>query len=79
MRLELDESWIDYRYYRDKGWFESDYYYPTHLDPLKQGVGKLIDSLFTVSRRKGRRTECPVESGFAAQDDPSRDGHGHDP
>jgi multimeric flavodoxin WrbA len=52
MRLELDESCLDYRYYRDKGWFESDYYYPTHLDPLKKGVGKLVDSVFTGIAKK---------------------------
>jgi multimeric flavodoxin WrbA len=52
MGLELDESCIDYRYFRDKGWFESDYYYPTHLDPLRKGVGKLVDSLFTGIAKK---------------------------
>jgi multimeric flavodoxin WrbA len=53
MRLELDESWVDYRYYRDKGWFQSDYYYPTHLDPLKKGVGKIVDLLFSGVAKKG--------------------------
>jgi hypothetical protein len=52
MRLELDESCIDYRYYRDKGWFESDYYYPVHLDPLKKGAGALVDSLFAGIAKK---------------------------
>jgi multimeric flavodoxin WrbA len=53
MKLELDESWVDYRYYRDRGWFESDYYYPTHLGLPKQGVGKLVDSLFAgVAKKK---------------------------
>ena len=46
MRLELDESCIDYRYYRDNGWFESDYFYPVHLDPLRMGAGKLVDAVF---------------------------------
>jgi multimeric flavodoxin WrbA len=52
MRLELDESCLDYRYYRDKGWFESDYYYPIHLDPLRKGVGTLVDSVFTGIAKK---------------------------
>ena len=43
MRLELDDSFRDYRYYADKGWFESDYYYPTRLGLLKKGAGKLFD------------------------------------
>jgi multimeric flavodoxin WrbA len=43
MRLELDDSFRDYTYYTDKGWFESDYYYPTRLGVLKKGAGKLFD------------------------------------
>jgi multimeric flavodoxin WrbA len=45
MRLELDESFRDYTYYIEQGWFESDYYYPTRLGALKQGAGKLFDWL----------------------------------
>lgn len=45
IRLELDDSFRDYTYYTDKGWFESDYYYPTRLGALKKGVGKLFDSM----------------------------------
>jgi multimeric flavodoxin WrbA len=43
MRLELDDSFLDYTYYADKGWFESDYYYPTRLGVLKKGAGKFFD------------------------------------
>jgi len=43
MGLELDDSYRDYTYYAEQGWFESDYYYPTHLGPLKKGAGKLFD------------------------------------
>ncbi|MGC9357804.1 MAG: flavodoxin family protein [Anaerolineae bacterium] len=45
MQLMLDDSFRDYVYYRDKGWFESDFYYPTRLGVLKQGAGKIFDSL----------------------------------
>jgi hypothetical protein len=45
MRLELDESYRDYTYYTEQGWFESDYYYPTGLGPFKKGAGKLFDWL----------------------------------
>jgi hypothetical protein len=45
VRLELDDSFRDYTYYADKGWFESDYYYPTRLGVLKKGAGKLFDSI----------------------------------
>lgn len=46
VRLELDDSACDYVYYKDKGWFDSDFYYPTRLSMLKQGAGKLFDVLF---------------------------------
>jgi len=45
MGQSLDESAIDYRYYREKGWFESDYYYPTRLSPLKKFAGSIFDWL----------------------------------
>jgi multimeric flavodoxin WrbA len=45
MRLELDERSFDYTYYRDKGWFESDYFYPTRLGVLKKGAGRLFESI----------------------------------
>jgi len=55
MRLELDESSFDYCYYRDKGWFDSDYFYPTRLGPLKKTAGRLIDA-FQKGRTKHRRS-----------------------
>jgi NAD(P)H-dependent FMN reductase len=33
----------DHAYFGDQGWFESDYYYPTHLGPLKKVAGALFD------------------------------------
>jgi multimeric flavodoxin WrbA len=43
MRLELDDSFRDYTYYKGKGWFESDFYYPTRLGSLKKGAGRFFD------------------------------------
>jgi multimeric flavodoxin WrbA len=45
MHKMLDENWRDYVYYRDKGWFDSDYFYPVKLNPLKKLSGKLFDKL----------------------------------
>ena len=53
VRLELDDSSRDFRYYRDKGWFESDYFYPTRLGPFKKVAGRLFDSLQAI-RTKSR-------------------------
>ena len=45
MHKMLDENWRDYTYYRDKGWFDSDYFYPVKLNPLKKLTGKIFDKL----------------------------------
>ena len=54
MRLELDETNFDYRYYKAKGWFESDYYYPVRLGVLKKAVGSLFDWI-QVRRTRNRQ------------------------
>jgi multimeric flavodoxin WrbA len=45
IQLELDDTSSDWRHYKDLGWFESDYYYPTHLGPLKKAVGRLAGAV----------------------------------
>jgi multimeric flavodoxin WrbA len=42
-KLLAGEENRDHTYYRDKGWFDSDYYYPTKLNPLKRAVGATVD------------------------------------
>ena len=51
VKLELDDRSRDYTYYAEKGWFESDYFYPTRLGLLKKGAGKLFDSMQARSTR----------------------------
>jgi multimeric flavodoxin WrbA len=43
VRLTLTEDKRDYTYYRDHGWFDSDYFYPTKLNPLKKAAGAAFD------------------------------------
>ena len=45
MRVMLDESSRDFTYYRDKGWFEADYFYPARLGVLKKAAGGLVDTI----------------------------------
>jgi multimeric flavodoxin WrbA len=59
MRLELDDSSFDYRYYRDKGWFDSDYFYPTRLGPFNKAAGGLAESI------QARRTRKRVGAVYA--------------
>lgn len=43
--LELTEHDRDYQYYREKGWFETDYYYPVTLGLWRKLAGNLFDSI----------------------------------
>jgi len=45
IRQASDDSTRDYRYYTEKGWLESDYYYPTRLGMLKKVAGIFFDSM----------------------------------
>jgi multimeric flavodoxin WrbA len=47
----LDDRNPDYRYFAEKGWFESDYYYPVRLGLVKKMAGKLFDSMAHTLRR----------------------------
>ena len=47
--FELTEHDRDYRYYREKSWFESDYYYPVRLGLWRKLVGSLFDHMARLS------------------------------
>jgi multimeric flavodoxin WrbA len=37
--------YFDYDYYKEKGWFESDHYYPTNLGSIRKLLGRFFDFL----------------------------------
>jgi len=43
MKIKLDESFRDYNYYKEKGWFKSDFYYDVSLNPFKKILGIFFD------------------------------------
>ncbi|MBN1496313.1 MAG: flavodoxin family protein [Spirochaetes bacterium] len=45
IKTMLDEKWRDYQFYKDKGWFESNYYYKVKMSSLKKVLGKLFDKI----------------------------------
>jgi len=51
IRQMLDDTSLDYRYYAKMGWFESDYFYPTQLGPLKKAAGRLFDRITPTIRK----------------------------
>jgi multimeric flavodoxin WrbA len=62
IKLMLDESWKDYTYYKNKGWFGSDYYYPVKLNPVKKAMGNFFDIILTrIYRKKGRSEQILSE------------------
>lgn len=49
----LDETYRDYRYFKEKGWFESSFYYKARVGPVKGLMGLLGDRLGErMSRRR---------------------------
>ena len=50
VKREFDNGSRDYTYYSDRGWLESDYWYPTRLGMLKKGAGKLFDAMAARAR-----------------------------
>lgn len=45
MKAMLSDEFCDYRHYKEKGWFESDYYYKVSLNPVKKLAGWIFDCM----------------------------------
>lgn len=43
IKTELNEKYRDYTYYRDRGWFTSQYYYPVKISFFKKIYGSIVD------------------------------------
>lgn len=65
IRMEQPGDRPDPTYYREHGWFESDYYYPTNLGPMKRAAGALFDRIAARSSRK--RAWHPAPPGLRQQ------------
>ncbi|MBI9108277.1 MAG: flavodoxin family protein [Spirochaetales bacterium] len=57
IKMMLDESYRDFIFYRDKGWFESEFYYPVKITFVKKIFGDAIDSVMTKSLEKDMNGE----------------------
>jgi multimeric flavodoxin WrbA len=70
IRIELDERSRDFVYYRDNGWFESDYYHPVRLGATKRTIGRWLDTYFTRAARKRLASSFassrPADAGVGA-------------
>jgi hypothetical protein len=49
VRIELGENDRDYQYYSERGWFNSDYFYPIRLGLIKRLIGHMADAYFARS------------------------------
>jgi multimeric flavodoxin WrbA len=55
MKVMLNEDNRDFAFYEKNGWFESDYYYPVKLNPLKKLAAKLFERRVSyVARTKNK-------------------------
>ena len=45
----IGEKYKDYLYFKEKGWFKSDYYYATSLGIFKKMAGAFFDFLGRLS------------------------------
>lgn len=65
IKLNAPRELHDWAYYRDKGWFESDYYYPVRLGIVKRAAGSLFDwaaarmRTFEVAKVEAREPGAP--------------------
>ena len=72
--IMLDEGNLDYRYYRDKGWFSSHYYYEVRIGPVKRLIGALFDLIFSISNRPDRGGRSNTTANSPLKQDKRRDG-----
>jgi len=56
----------DHSYYRDQGWFDSDYFYPTRLGPFKKAIGAALDWMTARTCRK-RNEELALQTAAPAR------------
>jgi multimeric flavodoxin WrbA len=52
IKMALNDNYRDYTYYKEKGWFESDYYYDTSLNIFKKMIGKLFELMAKYDEKK---------------------------
>lgn len=52
MKAMLSDEFCDYRHYKEKGWFESDYYYKVSLNPIKKLAGLIFDFMGRLMSRQ---------------------------
>ncbi len=52
VRLLSEKTSPDYKYYQEKGWLESGYFYPARLNPFQQAAGGLFDYVFAKRARR---------------------------
>jgi len=66
IKLVSDRSSADYNYYKNQGWFDSDFYFRVNLNPVQKLIGKIIDWYITRDSLKGQkqRRELKAATGL---------------
>jgi multimeric flavodoxin WrbA len=58
IKLILNDTYRDYTYFREKGWFESDYFYQTSLCIGKRMLGRIFDLFAIYLSKKKEPARC---------------------
>jgi multimeric flavodoxin WrbA len=48
---QADPNSLDYRYFAENGWLDSDYFYPARLGPLKKAASKLVEAAMPIVQK----------------------------
>ena len=64
IRAMLNDTCRDYRYFKEKGWFQSPFYYTTRIGPVKGLAGRLGDFL---GERMARRRLAEQDAAGVAR------------
>jgi len=65
VRLECSKTDRDYTYYRERGWLDSEYFYPARFGLLKRVWGRLLARL--AASKYGEKRGQPVNAASGAQ------------
>jgi multimeric flavodoxin WrbA len=66
VKYELTEKDKDFRYYSERGWLDSDFFYPTRLGPAKKALGAAVDFYTGRKAAKAAAARGMVAGGSAS-------------
>lgn len=63
IKLTADRKGADYNYFKEKGWYESNFYCDTKLNPAQKSFGALLDKFISNQAEKDKRKMEAYKAG----------------